>query len=170
MFVNVLFEEGGRDPAFLYKEGIMSSPKLNTLILNGLSVTGNFNDALNYIEEGLTSQEYDDVKNFFAWLDKEGKTIGHGNIDAQWADFLASGMKSKGRTADEEYKAAAFRVQKLINQIGLKLRMHQEMQKYDKFNWGHVGDLTALEKPLSEIAGMVENYGTEQKGKKEDLE
>jgi hypothetical protein len=61
--------------------------KIRLLIIEGLKVTGNFDDALSYIEENLTIGESKDVASFFEWCEKNGKTIGHGNIADHWKAF-----------------------------------------------------------------------------------
>lgn len=61
--------------------------KLKALIIMGLHTMGNFSDAHSYIEEHLTIKENKDVEAFFKWCEKNGKTIGHGNIDDHWKSF-----------------------------------------------------------------------------------
>ena len=62
----------------------MLTDKLKTLIIMGLKTTGNYDDALLYIEEELTLEEYDLVERFFRHLKNNNLTIGHGNIDERF--------------------------------------------------------------------------------------
>jgi len=64
--------------------------KIKLLIIEGLKVTGNFDDALSYIEENLTIGESKDVASFFKWCEDNEKTIGHGNIESHWKAFKES--------------------------------------------------------------------------------
>jgi len=53
----------------------------------GLKQMGNFDDALMFIEEQLTISQALETMSFFKWLNLNGYTIGHGNIDNRWKEF-----------------------------------------------------------------------------------
>lgn len=74
------------DPQFIIEEPsklenfkVSKDDGLWQLIFNALKTTGNFHDALGYMEENLTGQQYDELAYFFAWLSANDKTLGHGN-------------------------------------------------------------------------------------------
>jgi hypothetical protein len=64
--------------------------KIKVLIIMGLKAMGNYDDALMYIEERLTSKDVEDVQNFFNWLKSNDLKIGHGNIDERWSKWKKS--------------------------------------------------------------------------------
>jgi hypothetical protein len=57
---------------------------LKMLVFNGLKMRGNFDECLLFIEESLTTQEAEDLEEFFDYLKANKYTIGHGNIDKRW--------------------------------------------------------------------------------------
>ena len=82
---------------------IPKMPKhLNLLIIEGLKTVG-MADCLGYIEERLTEDEHEKVKNFLAYVQKNNLTIGWGNIDALW--FTASHVKEAAEKRKEQPKA-----------------------------------------------------------------
>ena len=68
--------------------------KCETLLREGVKVTGNFKKALCYIEESLTPDEYKDIDQFTTWLDDNARTFGW-NLKSVWAEWIAE-MLPKG--------------------------------------------------------------------------
>lgn len=60
---------------------------LANIIVEGMKQTGNFRDCKTYIEEGLSEDDFNDVEQFFFWLDANGLTIGPGNIHDRYARY-----------------------------------------------------------------------------------
>jgi hypothetical protein len=65
----------------------VNSPKLNTLILNGIKQSYNENDALHLIQIGSTEKEYNQITAFFKWCKKQSKNIRPYNIASLWSKF-----------------------------------------------------------------------------------
>lgn len=64
---------------------------LEHLILDALKTVGlNVNEALGYMQEKLTQEEYDEIERFLTWLKDTKNTVGWGNFGAQWKTFEAS--------------------------------------------------------------------------------
>lgn len=65
--------------------------KVQALLLQGVRTMGSFNPGLvlPYIEEQLTPTEYDTTHAFLSWVVDNGKTFGHGNLNAVFAEFQA---------------------------------------------------------------------------------
>jgi len=64
------------------------------IIFNALKTTGNYCDALSYMEENLTFAEYEEMNSFFGWLMKNQLTIGHGNYWFQYQSYKMNEPKS----------------------------------------------------------------------------
>jgi len=133
----------------------MSTARLNTIILSALETTGNFEDALDYMFESLTPNEYRDTEKFFKWLKLHNQTIGLGNIVSQWSAFYAT----MAENADNEYQKAVKAVKAMLKTLPLKINAHVLSQKKDKKNWGYVGDMNSLKASLEEILISIKNYG-----------
>lgn len=74
----------------------MNSPKLNTLILNGLKQAKNPTDALSLIQKGSTIKEYNLISTFFQWCKKQSQEIKNYNIRHLWFKFEKEYNKLKG--------------------------------------------------------------------------
>jgi len=135
----------------------MSTPKLNSMILGSLEITGGYKRALNNMKESLNRNEYNDIREFFAWLQLKKQTVGPGNIVSQWSAFFAD--KAKGKNADMEYQKVLKEVRELLTAITTKVNLHAQSQSYDRHNWGYVGDLSSVKESLLEIAETAANYG-----------
>ncbi len=61
--------------------------KIRTMMSMGRKATGNKQDALHYIEEYMTGEEYTTIKAFFDWTDRNDRSFGHGNVDRVWKDW-----------------------------------------------------------------------------------
>ena len=58
---------------------------LKKKILEAVRITGKIGlDALQWMEEDLTQEEYQWIDKFFKYLNKNNLSIGHGNIDNVW--------------------------------------------------------------------------------------
>lgn len=65
--------------------------KFATLQIMGAEMCGhNVENALAYVGEKLTSEEWVAMKAFWNWLTKENKRFGSGNIHARWAEWKKS--------------------------------------------------------------------------------
>jgi len=133
----------------------VSTARLNTIILNALGTKGGFEEALKYMSESLTPNEYMDTKEFFKWLRLHNQSLSHSNIVSQWSAFYAE----KTRNPNEEYQKTLNEVKALLKAIPPKIKAHAESQKKDKKNWGYVGDMNALKASLEEILISIKNYG-----------
>lgn len=63
--------------------------KLQALVFMGLKTVGK-KDCLGYIEEQLTPSEYENVKGFLDYLEKNNLTVGYGNVDERWSSYKAA--------------------------------------------------------------------------------
>jgi len=65
---------------------------LELLLLETTSLAGTYapEEALCYIEERLTVQEFDDLYGYLTWVVEHSLTFGHGNIQSRYAEYRAS--------------------------------------------------------------------------------
>jgi hypothetical protein len=64
---------------------------VKNLVLNGTKTMGKDVDGiLSFVEEQLTTPEYEEVKAFLTWSFKKNKPFGWGNFDARVKEFKAS--------------------------------------------------------------------------------
>lgn len=70
---------------------------LALLLLEALEISGTIDprDTLGYIEEKLTVDEHNDLCCFLGWLQAEGLSIGHGNVEARYAAYRASVARAR---------------------------------------------------------------------------
>ena len=64
------------------------SQRVWSLIFTGAKTCGLNLDALSYIEEQLTFDEYDSVKSFIEWCITNNKTFGTANYKNVYSDFV----------------------------------------------------------------------------------
>jgi hypothetical protein len=67
------------------------SSKMWSIILDALKVMGNYKEALSYMEERLTENEYYEIEHFFDWLTSNIFTIGHGNYFDRYLEYKREG-------------------------------------------------------------------------------
>lgn len=73
----------------LVEEKPIFSDKVKFLMMDGLKTTGNFAEALQYVQEELTHTEYEDMEEFFQYCIDNDLTFGHGNIDTRIEEWQA---------------------------------------------------------------------------------
>lgn len=66
------------------------SNKLFTMLLMGAR-QGGYDEALLFIEEYLTANEYKIADGFLKWIVKNGYTFGDGNLDQKYKEFVCRG-------------------------------------------------------------------------------
>ena len=55
--------------------------------LDAIKVTGKMSEAISYIEESLTKDQYDKLENFVNWLLLNQYTVGHGNYYDHYQEY-----------------------------------------------------------------------------------
>ena len=58
--------------------------------LDAIKVTGKISEALQYIEESLTQEQYDELENFVNWLLLNRYTVGRGNYYELYTEYFKS--------------------------------------------------------------------------------
>lgn len=65
------------------------------MLHRAIKTTGNYDDALGYIEEDLTHDEYTEFKNFLQWCTDNDRDFGSGNYYDVYLDFKYSIGRTK---------------------------------------------------------------------------
>jgi hypothetical protein len=65
------------------------SKRLQSLLIEAVKQEGSYDpeEALPYVEEQMTADEYKTAVAFLTWVNKNGKKFGHGNIQEVFAEF-----------------------------------------------------------------------------------
>ena len=106
-----------KNPLSAFAEG----SKLWTMIFNAMKTTGNSKDALSYIEESLTGNEYYELEHFFDWLDSNGLTIGHGNYFERYTEYVDSRSDPLRELDEEEPEKTAQELWKELGNVPVDL-------------------------------------------------
>jgi hypothetical protein len=66
--------------------------KLQTLLIDGVRRAGSYlpDNALPFVEESMTADEYENALAFLNWVNAHGKKFGHGNLQKIWAEWRKS--------------------------------------------------------------------------------